>query len=40
MVGSWFAKAIVMRMDARHYASILEVMMVLAGLTMIYAALS
>jgi uncharacterized membrane protein YfcA len=40
MVGSWFAKAIVQRMDARHYASILEVMMVFAGLTMIYAALS
>jgi uncharacterized protein len=40
MVGSWFAKAIVQRMDARHYASILEVMMVFAGLTMIYAAMS
>jgi hypothetical protein len=40
MVGSWFAKAIVQRMDARHYASILEVMMVFAGLTMIYAAFS
>jgi len=40
MVGSWFAKAIVQRLDARHYASILEVMMVFAGLTMIYAAFS
>jgi uncharacterized membrane protein YfcA len=40
MVGSWFAKAIVMRLDARHYAGILEAMMVLAGVTMIYAALS
>ena len=40
MVGSWFAKTIVMRMDARHYAGILEAMMVLAGLSMIYAALS
>lgn len=40
MVGSWFAKAIVQRMDARHYAGILEAMMVMAGLTMIYAALS
>lgn len=39
MVGSWFAKAIVQRMDARHYAGILEAMMVMAGLTMIYAAL-
>jgi uncharacterized protein len=40
MIGSWFAKAIVLRMDARHYAGILEAMMVMAGLTMIYAALS
>ncbi|MFN3744198.1 MAG: sulfite exporter TauE/SafE family protein [Hyphomicrobiaceae bacterium] len=40
MIGSWFAKAIVLRMDARGYASILEAMMVMAGLTMIYAALS
>ena len=40
MIGSWFAKAIVMRLDARHYAGILEAMMVLAGFTMIYAALS
>lgn len=40
MVGSWFAKAIVQRMDARHYSGILEAMMVMAGLTMIYAALS
>lgn len=39
MVGSYFAKAIVMRMDARHYSSILEAMMVIAGFTMIYAAL-
>jgi hypothetical protein len=26
-------------MDARHYSSILEIMMVIAGLTMIYGAL-
>jgi uncharacterized membrane protein YfcA len=39
MVGSYFAKAIVLRMDARHYSSILEIMMVVAGLTMIYGAL-
>jgi uncharacterized membrane protein YfcA len=39
MVGSYFAKAIVLRMDARHYSSILEIMMVIAGLTMIYGAL-
>ncbi len=39
MVGSYFAKAIVMRMDARHYSGILEIMMVIAGLTMIYGAL-
>ena len=39
MIGSYFAKAIVQRMDARHYSGILEGMMVVAGLTMIYAAM-
>ena len=38
MIGSYFAKAIVQRMDARHYSGILEAMMVIAGLMMIYAA--
>lgn len=40
MIGSWFAKSIVQRMDAHRYAGILEAMMVVAGITMIYAALS
>lgn len=39
MVGSYFAKSIVMRMDARHYSGILEAMMIIAGLTMIYGAM-
>ena len=39
MVGSYFAKSIVQRMDARHYSGILEAMMVIAGLTMIWGAL-
>jgi uncharacterized membrane protein YfcA len=38
MIGSYFAKAIVQRMDARHYSGILEAMMVVAGITMIYGA--
>lgn len=40
MAGSWLAKGIVLRMDARRYAGILEAMMVVAGLTMIWGAIA
>lgn len=40
MIGSWIAKRIVLRMDAHQFSSLLEVMMVFAGLTMLYGAIS